>query len=358
MLHPTLVPSKPFERIHVDHLGPFTRSSRGNVHLLVVVDALTKFVKLYPAKSTRTPAVIRALESFINDYGVPKRIVTDRGTCFTSTEFQNYCVKLGIHHTLNSSRHPQANGQVERVNRTLIPLISIYETGKNDWDKKIKLVEQNLNSSESKTTRKTPFECLYGYNPCFVDSVLRQAANVNVDYESPEKIREKVKENINREQLRYKERYDSKRYAGLEFEVGDIVVMKRAPENLGQPTKTQVKYRGPLVVIEKLPSDTYRVSDVADCKTGREYTTTAHVSQLKIYQNHEESESEDESEVREESTDEKKGCDHDCCDDTDILRETLSNVQEDPQVTDREKNPVRRQRRSKKPSYLDDYQIG
>lgn len=54
---------------------------------------------------------------------------------------------MGIHHTLNSSRHPQANGQVERVNRTLVPLISAYGEKEDEWNKNITLVERCLNSA-------------------------------------------------------------------------------------------------------------------------------------------------------------------------------------------------------------------
>lgn len=103
--------------------------------MLVIVDALTKFVKLYCVKATSAKAVIRSFEQFKNEFGVPRMIITDRGTCFTSNEFKKYCRMMGIHHTLNSSRHPQANGQVERVNRTLVPLIAAYGEKEDEWDK-------------------------------------------------------------------------------------------------------------------------------------------------------------------------------------------------------------------------------
>lgn len=157
MLHPIPVPKRPFERVHADHLGPFMKSKKKNMFVLVIVDALTKFVKLYCVKNTSVKPVIRSFEQFTNNFGVPRMVVTDRGTCFTSREFEGYCKKMGIHHTLNSSRHPQANKQVERVNRTLVPLISAYGEKEDEWDKNIKLVERCLNSAESKTTRKTPF---------------------------------------------------------------------------------------------------------------------------------------------------------------------------------------------------------
>ncbi|EFA01476.1 hypothetical protein TcasGA2_TC007025 [Tribolium castaneum] len=57
----------------------------------------------------------------------------------------------------------------------------------------------------------------------------------------------------------------------------------RRSDGTGQSSKTKAKYRGPLTVIEKLPSDIYRISSLAD--EGRIFTTTANVSQLKLYRN-------------------------------------------------------------------------
>lgn len=79
-VHPIPPPNRPFERIHVDRLGSFIRSRKGNMQLLVIVDALTKFVRLYPMKSTSTSLVLRALEEFILAHGLPRIIVTSRGT--------------------------------------------------------------------------------------------------------------------------------------------------------------------------------------------------------------------------------------------------------------------------------------
>lgn len=63
-------------------------------------------------------------------------------------------------------------------------------------------------------------------------------ANTDVNYKKPEEVREEAIQNTEKKQKVYKRRYDQKRYEGLEFDVGDIVVIKRAPEYTGQPTKT------------------------------------------------------------------------------------------------------------------------
>lgn len=67
-MHQFLPPKRPFERVQCDHLGTFTTSSKGIVHLLVVMDALTKYVKLFLVKSTKSKYVIDALEKLFMGY--------------------------------------------------------------------------------------------------------------------------------------------------------------------------------------------------------------------------------------------------------------------------------------------------
>ncbi|KAF8790757.1 Retrovirus-related Pol polyprotein like [Argiope bruennichi] len=129
--------SQPFEVIHMDFLGPFETSTTRNKKLLVFVDNMTKFVRLRPCSSSSTKSVLKYLDEFTNDFGCPRRFVTDRGSCFSSSLFEDYCKHFAIKHTLNSNQRPQANGQVERINRIHIPMISSsFQTESHkDWDK-------------------------------------------------------------------------------------------------------------------------------------------------------------------------------------------------------------------------------
>ncbi|KAL3246907.1 hypothetical protein MRX96_057351 [Rhipicephalus microplus] len=68
----------------MDHLGPFVPSKRRNQYLLVIVDNLTKFVRVFPRRDTSTKLALAVLREFIIERGLPERIITDRGSCFTS----------------------------------------------------------------------------------------------------------------------------------------------------------------------------------------------------------------------------------------------------------------------------------
>lgn len=82
MLHPIIPGRRPFETVNIDHIGPFPRSTAGNVYVLVLIDNLTKFVKLYPSKTVHAITVVNQPKQFAQTYGLPKRIISDRGTVF------------------------------------------------------------------------------------------------------------------------------------------------------------------------------------------------------------------------------------------------------------------------------------
>jgi len=298
-LHPIPAGRRPFEVVHVDHLGPFETSAAGNRYLFVLVDNLTKFTHLYPCRSTDTASVLNRLDKFCEMRGMPDRIISDRGTCFTGKAFKTYCESRGIKHTLNSTKHPQANGQVERVNRTILPMLSILSDDQAHWDNKVPEVERHLNSAVNKTSTKSPFEALHGYRPRFRGGVLDELSKTRNEWTDPHEVQVQVRDMISKGQDRMKAYYDQRHHQGVRYEVGEIVVMQRQPRP-DQPSKLQVKYREkPLQVMEVLPGDTYRVAEVAS--DGREiYATTAHVSQLKSWKVFQEDDDESQSEGEQE----------------------------------------------------------
>ncbi|CAB0040128.1 unnamed protein product [Trichogramma brassicae] len=287
-LHPIPPGKRPFHTIHIDHVGPFVRSSRGNKFVFVLIDNLTKFVILVAMRDTKTANVVKSLEQFVCDFGAPVRIISDRGTCFTSSKnFGEFCNKHGIKHILTSPRHAQANGQVERVNAVLIPLMQSFIERKDtrDWDLKLRQVQRDLNEAQNATTGKSPFEALYGFTPSHDEGALRELSEIELSYDPSHTRRyREIAQEIEQKQERMKTRYDKNRVINVQFKVGDVVFFKVNPVATGDSTKLQYKNRGPLVVTEVLPGDTFRIAELGTHKN--RYSTTAQSSQLKIWEPH------------------------------------------------------------------------
>ncbi|GBP13171.1 hypothetical protein EVAR_91281_1 [Eumeta japonica] len=93
------------------HVGPMTATKKQYNYILVVVDAFSKFVWLYPTKDTGTDAVLDRLQKQSAVFGNPRRIITDRGAAFTSRAFEQYCEEEGIQHLLITTGFQEEMGR-------------------------------------------------------------------------------------------------------------------------------------------------------------------------------------------------------------------------------------------------------
>lgn len=266
----------PFETVHIDHLGPFVKSSKGNVYLLVLVDAFTKFCIIKPLRTLKSSPTIRALEEIFTTFGYPKRLISDRGTSFTSDEFHRFCEKHHIRHILNAVASPRANGQVERYNRTILGSLSTYtdKLGETKWDTELGNIQWGLNNTLNKGTGKTPAEALFGRN------LTHSSENVmNEIFEDTrpidnniEEIRADVSQHISQDQHKQKDRFDRTRKGARKYAIGDLVkIQKQVGHNEGKSKKLVPVYSGPYRVSKVLDNDRYEVSSIPGSSIGKKH---------------------------------------------------------------------------------------
>ena len=162
-LHYGDVEPVPFRLIHLDHLGPFVRSKRGNSYILAMSDAFSKFLIVKAVKNTKTAPVISALNEVTSYFGLPLKIVTDRGTAFTSNVFEDYCEHNNIQHVKTAVRTPRANGQVERANQTILSYIRTSTDTAKHWNLSLKNLQWTINSQKNSTSGFTPNELVFDF---------------------------------------------------------------------------------------------------------------------------------------------------------------------------------------------------
>lgn len=114
----------PFDTFHVDYLGPLHSTGKGYKYVFAVMDEFTKFAWLYPVKTTSSKEIIEKLKNLIGNFETPKRIISDKGTAFTSNEFKEFCKEERINHIVITTGVPRGNGQIERLNRVILSVIS------------------------------------------------------------------------------------------------------------------------------------------------------------------------------------------------------------------------------------------
>ena len=276
----------PMHTLHLDHLGPFTTSSIGNKYLIVAIDAFTKFIFAKAVKSTKTIPVENFLLEIFQVFGVPRRIICDRGTAFTAKRFADFCQSKGIKCVLNATATPRANGQCERFNRTILSAIRTTVTKEEAWDKCIGDVKWAVNNVPSDTTGKTAHNLMFGYQARGLNDA--KILNESVEdwaIEDMEPLRKLALENTERAQQKYKENFDKHRCVGQKYEVGDLVVIKQErATNDGKSRKLLSCYNGPYQIAKVLTNDRYVVRDIPGMKRKQKpYTGIQAVDRLKKF---------------------------------------------------------------------------
>ncbi|GBO35953.1 Retrovirus-related Pol polyprotein from transposon 297 [Araneus ventricosus] len=153
----------PLHTYHIDHLGPLESTNKNYKYVSAIIDAFTKFVWIYSTKSTTSAEVIAKLEIQKAVLGSPFQIISDRGTAFTSGDFADYCAKEEIKHHAITTGLPRANGQIERINQTIISVLSkLSLENPNKWYKFTNELQQTINSTYQRSIDTTPFELLFG----------------------------------------------------------------------------------------------------------------------------------------------------------------------------------------------------
>ncbi|XP_033760746.1 uncharacterized protein K02A2.6-like [Pecten maximus] len=124
----TDLPSGPWQQIAVDLMGPLPSGD----FLFVVVDYHSRYFEVEVIKSTTTDNIIKRLKKIFLTHGLPVQISTDNGPQF-GDQFTIYLAGENISHRKTTPLWPQANGEVERQNHSLMKRLKIAQVEKRDW---------------------------------------------------------------------------------------------------------------------------------------------------------------------------------------------------------------------------------
>ena len=182
--------NKPFERIAIDVVGPLVRTDAGNVYVLTVQHAFTRYLEAFPMKDSKASTVAKHfITGIVLRHGVPRKILTDLGTNFLSRLMQEICKLLDIEHLRTTAFRPQTNGMIERTHRTLKDLLSHYINPEHrDWDEWLPFAVSAYCSMAHSSTNESPFFLLFGrdiefpYDQLF--SPLRTRFDTDTNYAS------------------------------------------------------------------------------------------------------------------------------------------------------------------------------
>ena len=275
----SVIAEKPGDLVTVDYYGPLPQSRSRVAYIFVVIDAFSKFVKLYPLR--RAQAKISA-KKIVEDFHrtLPVKVVlSDHGTQFQSKHWQETLQEWGIQPTLSSIRHPQSN-PTERVMKELSRLFRAYcHDSHANWHSILPNIELLFNVTPHLSTGFSPYEIISGKNPPNPLTNLIQPLLPAVAAKPLQQIRIEALSNLRRAA---NQRKNSQKNRCDVFQVGDFVLLRENPiSDVANKiyAKFSLLYSGPYVVSDRPHPNVYTLRDpVSDSTKGR-----YNITNLKLY---------------------------------------------------------------------------
>ncbi|UYV64119.1 hypothetical protein LAZ67_2006616, partial [Cordylochernes scorpioides] len=271
LLQPIPPANFPFERIGIDFVGPLPSTKNRKKWIIVLTDYYTRYAETRAVSEATVKEVSKFLvEDIFLRHGAPQYLISDRGSQFTSNLMKEVMKTCKIKHCFTTSYHPQTNGLTERLNRTLINMLSMYvNTDQKNWDEILPFITHAYNTTIQETTGYSPFFLMFGRE---LTSLLDDR-NISVDIDKDDydeyikhhldkinRTRKLVINNTIKTQERMKKNYD-KKHMERSYEPGELVAVWtpirkigkcREHDNMAQPTGSSLRSGAKIALKEEL----------------------------------------------------------------------------------------------------------
>ena len=292
------------ERLHMDIIGPLTKSPEGHFYILVCVCSFTRWVEAFPLQTQSASEIARILhDEIFCRYGASNTIVTDRERNFLSMLFVRY-TKLLVIKLLGIVLR---NGCVERQNASISQSIAKYvHKDQKNWHRVLPVVLMGMRSQpNTETSAYSPFKMLFGAKirlPFDVNLIPRETLKptdkiiVRELLETLKLVHDNAKLNTEITQNESKERHDSSAKES-DFIILELVLKKSYKHTPGLSSKLEEKWEGPYYIVAKGTNNIYKLADYGSsfdtaCNIKRYYPPETYRHNLKDQNNHNETEQE------------------------------------------------------------------
>ena len=213
--------------------------------MLLITDHFTRFTQGYATKNKSAKTAAQKLfNEYIPRFGFPSRIHHDQGKEFNNSLFEELHGLAGIRSSKTTPYHPMGNGEVERMNRTLINMLkALPENEKHKWKDHLNSLTFAYNSTIHKTTGYSPFFLCFGRESripldCILPIETNNTSRKTYDQfvkqwkSSMKNAFQVANQHIQQAGLANKRRYDAK-IKTVPISVGDQVLVRNLSERGG-----------------------------------------------------------------------------------------------------------------------------
>ena len=281
----------PFQRISVDFLS-LKSTTRGNSHLLVFIDNLTRWIEIFPTSDEQAETAAKILyDQIITRYGCPKELLSDNGSAFTSKIVTELCSIMNVKKLFITAHHPQANGMVERSNSTILTSLRSYcnDMG-SDWDLYVTSVRFAINTIPNTMTGESPYYHVFGIDaPLPIDALNSSSPEFNFsdlttyNQHLVHRLRRAwntIAENYNKSLDKAQTHNTKIKGKLLSFQTGQKVWLYIPIIKKGYDRKLFHPWHGPYRIIDKISDTTY---SILPCDGKKRKPFKIHVGRLKLY---------------------------------------------------------------------------
>ena len=244
---PPVMPMKPLacsgpgELLHVDFMSieetvplkedPVIRN------VLVLQDHFSKYVVAYVVKDQTARTAAETLRiGYFGLFGAPAYLVSDQGKAFTGHIITHLCELYGVQKLRTLPYHAQTNGQVERMNQTIICMIGkLEEDRKACWSKHLPKLLMAYNATRSAVTGYSPYYLLFGRRPRipvdYLFPTLRDSPHQTKMEVSVAAMQKRLKEaftvvrHLTSEEVARQCRYYDRKAGAVALQPGDVVMV-------------------------------------------------------------------------------------------------------------------------------------
>ena len=162
-LHPVIIVG-PFAKWGIDFMMCNPHSTWGHAYIIIAIDYFTKWAEAMPTLAANGKIAAQFIfNHIISRFGIPRAIVTNHGSHFRHYMVVDLTSKLGLRHDNSMSYYPQANGQVEAVNKVLVTMLQrTIGIHKSNWHLMLFSALWAYRTSVKDVTGFSPFQLFYG----------------------------------------------------------------------------------------------------------------------------------------------------------------------------------------------------
>ena len=226
------------------------------------------------------------VEEIVLRHGFPREVTSDQGKCFSAEVTREVFALLRLSHRMAVPYHQQANGLVERLNKTLATMLSMYvDDSHEDWDEFLGFVAFAYNTSRQESTGYSPFMLVYGREPVIPTDLITATGPEQIQQTGADellrtmgRLREEVRDRLAFVQARQKGQYDEHADEATTYEPGDLVLIFRPRRKKGLAEKLLHQWVGPYKVVKRITDLNYELK-----KPGGRQSIVVHVAQIKKF---------------------------------------------------------------------------